>query len=128
MLAATCILRSLTVAAPFLACVCAVLIASKVGEAAPSASPAPSHPNFVVIMAEAQGWSSTSTAMDDAIPASRNDLIQTPNLDRLCREGMRFANAYAASPRCTPSRAALLTGKSPAQLHMTFIGKGRPDD
>src|SRR2546423_13964855 len=85
-------------------------------------------PNFVVIMAQAQGWSSTSTAMDDSIPSSRNDLIQTPSLDRLCREGMRFASAYAASPRCTPSRAALFTGKSPAQLHMTFIGEGRREE
>jgi arylsulfatase A-like enzyme len=63
--------------------------------------------------------------MDDQIAESRSELNQTPNLDRLAKQGMRFASAYAASPRCTPSRAALLTGKSPAQLHMTFVNDGR---
>ncbi|NCP33481.1 MAG: sulfatase-like hydrolase/transferase [Armatimonadetes bacterium] len=38
----------------------------------------------------------------------------TPNLEKLAGEGIRFSNAYASSPRCTPSRASLFTGKSPA--------------
>jgi len=112
-------------------CAVAMLLVMTAIASAATAAPAESshpQPNFVVIMAEAQGWSSTSTAMDDANPASKSDLIQTPSLDRLCREGMRFANGYAASPRCTPSRVALLTGKSPAQLHMTFVGEGRRED
>ncbi len=78
-------------------------------------------PNFIVLMGEGQGWNSTSVQMDDAIPASKSKFIQTPNLERLAREGMRFINGYAASPRCTPSRAALLTGKSAALLRMTFV-------
>ena len=82
-------------------------------------------PNFVVIMTEAQGWSNTSVAMDDRIPESKSQVFRTPAVERLAREGMRFAYGYAASPRCTPSRAALLTGKSPAVLHMTFVGIGR---
>lgn len=82
-------------------------------------------PNFVVIMAEAQGWSNTSVAMDDRIPASKSAVFQTPAVERLAREGMRFAYGYATSPRCTPSRAALFTGKSPAALHMTYVGQGR---
>ncbi|HMZ20898.1 MAG TPA: sulfatase [Blastocatellia bacterium] len=81
-------------------------------------------PNFIVLMGEGQGWNSTSVQMDDAMPASKSNFVQTPNLERLAREGMRFANAYAASPRCTPSRAALLTGKSAALLRMTFVGQG----
>lgn len=85
----------------------------------------PKSPNFVVILTEAQGWSNTSVAMDDRIPDSKSTLFHTPAVDRLAREGMRFAYGYAASPRCTPSRAALLTGKSPAVLHMTFVGGGR---
>ncbi|MBL8172841.1 MAG: sulfatase [Acidobacteria bacterium] len=81
-------------------------------------------PNFIILMGEGQGWNSTSVQMDDAVPASKSSFIQTPNLERLAKEGMRFANAYAASPRCTPSRAALLTGKTPALLRMTFVGQG----
>lgn len=90
--------------------------------AAPSQSP-----NFVVILGEGHGWSSTSVQMDDAVPESKSAVARTPNLERLAREGLRFAAFYAPSPRCTPSRAALLTGKSPAQLHMTFVGEGKHD-
>jgi arylsulfatase A len=82
-------------------------------------------PNFVVIMAEAQGWSNTSVAMDDRLPESKSKIFTTPAVERLAREGVRFAFGYAASPRCTPSRAALFTGKSPAALHMTYVGVGR---
>ncbi len=82
-------------------------------------------PNFVVIMAEAQAWAGTSVQMDDQVPASRSSVFKTPGLERLAREGMRFASGYAASPRCTPSRAALFTGRSPAALRMTYVGAGR---
>ena len=85
---------------------------------------APKSPNFVVVLTEAQGWSNTSVAMDDRIPGSKSALFKTPAVERLAREGIRFAYGYAASPRCTPSRAALLTGMSPAVLHMTFVGVG----
>ena len=85
---------------------------------------APRPPNFIILMGEGQGWNSTSVQMDDTVPASKSSFIQTPNLERLAKEGMRFANAYAASPRCTPSRAALFTGKTPALLRMTFVGQG----
>ncbi len=63
--------------------------------------------------------------MDDRVPGSGSATFQTPNLDSICRNGMRFANSYAPSPRCTSSRAALFTSKSPARLHMTFVRDGR---
>ena len=85
-------------------------------------------PNFVVIMGEAQGWASSSVQMDDAVPGSKSTLAHTPSLEKLAAGGMRFANFYASSPRCTPTRAAFFTGKSPAQLHMTFINDGRRRD
>lgn len=52
---------------------------------------------------------------------------RTPNLDKLAREGMRFTSAYCAQPICSPSRAALLTGKTPARLHITTFLPGRAD-
>jgi arylsulfatase A len=52
---------------------------------------------------------------------------RTPHLDRLAADGVRFTNAYAACPVCSPSRAALLTGKNPARLHLTDWLPGRPD-
>ena len=82
-------------------------------------------PNFVFIQGEGKGWSSTSVRMDPDIPESRSEYLRTPNLERLAAGGMRFANFYAPSPRCTPSRATYFTGKSPAKLGMTFVG-GRP--
>jgi arylsulfatase A len=64
----------------------------------------------------------------------RNDLgaygskfYKTPNLDRLAREGMLFTDAYAACPVCSPTRAAILTGKYPARLHLTDWLPGRAD-
>ncbi len=51
----------------------------------------------------------------------------TPHLDRLAEQGMRFTSAYCAQPICSPSRAAILTGKTPARLHLTTYLPGRPD-
>src|SRR5262245_64873455 len=51
---------------------------------------------------------------------------RTPNLDRLAQQGLRFTAAYAACPVCSPTRAALLTGKYPARLHLTDWLPGRP--
>ena len=81
-------------------------------------------PNFILVLGEGAGWTSSSVQMDDRIPASKGAGIKTPNLERLAAAGMRFSDGYAASPRCTPSRAALFTGRSPAALHMTFVGIG----
>lgn len=84
-------------------------------------------PNFVFILGEGHGWSSTSVEMDDAVPQSKSAYVRTPNLEQLAKGGMRFANFYAPSPRCTPSRATFFTGISPAALHMTFVGEGKRD-
>lgn len=52
---------------------------------------------------------------------------RTPNLDQFARDGMRFTAAYCAQPICSPSRAAILTGKTPARLQLTTYLPGRPD-
>jgi len=52
-----------------------------------------------------------------------SDFYETPNLDRLAAEGMRFTDAYAACPVCSPTRASILSGKYPATVGVTqFIG------
>ena len=56
-----------------------------------------------------------------------NDKLDTPALDQLATEGMRFTDAYAAAPVCTPTRAAMMTGQSPARLRITNHAPGNPD-
>ncbi|MFO0808262.1 MAG: sulfatase [Gemmataceae bacterium] len=52
---------------------------------------------------------------------------RTPNLDKLALDGARFTTAYAAQSVCSPTRAAIMTGKSPARLHITTFLPGRGD-
>jgi arylsulfatase A-like enzyme len=53
------------------------------------------------------------------VGAYGNTDIKTPNLDAFAKEGMLFKRAYVASPQCVPSRAALMTGRSPVAIQMT---------
>ncbi len=48
-----------------------------------------------------------------------SDFYETPNCDRLAKQGMLFTNAYAACPVCSPTRASIMTGRYPARLHLT---------
>ena len=48
-----------------------------------------------------------------------NNRLETPNIDRLATQGMRFTDGYAAAPVCSPTRAAIMTGQSPARLAIT---------
>ena len=85
-------------------------------------------PNFLVIMGEAQGWASMSVPQDERNPdGSTSDFIHTPNLDSIAQHGIRFSDFYASSPRCTPTRAALFTGRNPARLYMTFVGESKKE-
>jgi arylsulfatase A-like enzyme len=68
-------------------------------------------PNIVFILADDLGWAD--------LACYGNDYNETPNLDRLARQGMRFTNAYAAGPVCSPTRASILTGKTPARTGIT---------
>lgn len=103
-------------------CLLVVVGLVHLGAAAPA-----TRPNFLFIFGEGQGWTSTSIQMDDTVAASKGEIVRTPNLERIAAQGMRFASAYAPSPRCSPSRASVFTGKSPAQLHMTFVNEGGGD-
>src|SRR5256886_3322930 len=83
------------------------------------AAGAPPRPNIVFILADDLG-------PNDLACYGRRD-NPPPNLDRLAAEGSRFTCAYVAQPICSPSRAAILTGKTPARLHLTTYLPGRPD-
>ena len=78
-------------------------------------------PNFIVILTDDQGWGTTSVVYDPKVPDSKSDFHRTPNIERLAAAGMRFTQGYSAHPNCSPSRAALLTGRIPAALHFTDI-------
>ncbi|MBC7821216.1 MAG: sulfatase [Planctomycetaceae bacterium] len=78
-------------------------------------------PNVVLILADDLGWTD--------LACFGSDLHETPHLDRLAREGMKFTQNYSACTVCSPTRAALLTGKSPARLHITdWIPGAMPDN
>ncbi len=81
----------------------------------PSCRPGRRPPNFVFFLIDDQGW------VDTGVYGS--DLYETPHIDALAASGMRFTDAYAASPVCSPTRASILTGQHPARLDITdWIG------
>ena len=61
----------------------------------------------------------------DELGAAGHPFLETPNMDRLAREGMRFVNAFATTPLCSPSRASLLTGQY-ARTHGIIDNTARP--
>ncbi len=68
-------------------------------------------PNVVLILADDLGWAD--------LGCYGADLHETPHIDRFAQQGLKFTQAYAAAPVCTPTRASIMTGKYPARLHMT---------
>ncbi|WP_166822918.1 sulfatase [Thalassoroseus pseudoceratinae] len=77
-----------------------------------------SHPNIVLILADDLAWAD--------LACYGHPWHDTPNLDRLADQGMKFTNGYAAAPICSASRASLLTGKTTARLGFEFVTKNKP--
>src|SRR5512138_1007150 len=78
-------------------------------------APARRKPNFVFFLIDDLGRQD--------LGCYGSTFYETPNIDRLAAEGMRFTNAYAACPVCSPTRASIMTGKYPARLGITdWIG------
>lgn len=86
--------------------------------AAPSVADA-ERPNIVLMLSDDQAWNGLSVAMHPEIEASRDPVIQTPHLEKLASQGLRFSAGYAPASVCSPTRISLQTGKSPARLHWT---------
>ncbi|MGE9269372.1 MAG: sulfatase [Verrucomicrobiales bacterium] len=84
-------------------------------------------PNIVFIYADDMGWTGTSIEMIQGQAKTKSDYYQTPHLEKLAAEGTVFSQAYSPGPMCTPSRAGVLTGKTPAELRITTPGGGRLD-
>lgn len=76
-------------------------------------------PNIVVIMADDMGW------MD--LHVQGNTVLDTPVLDQMAADGIRFTDGYAAAPVCSPTRAAMMTGLAPARLRITNHAPGHKE-
>ena len=71
---------------------------------------APERPNILFMFADDWGRYASAWAAHEARP-SPNQVIKTPNIDRIAREGVFFRNAFVPAPSCTPCRSSLLTGR-----------------
>jgi len=69
-------------------------------------------PNFVFFLVDDLGWADVKCNYPKTF-------YDTPNIDKLAKNGVRFTNAYAANPVCSPTRAAILTGKHPNRVNIT---------
>ncbi|MFP6584262.1 MAG: sulfatase-like hydrolase/transferase, partial [Candidatus Hydrogenedentota bacterium] len=77
-------------------------------------------PNIIFILVDDLGWTD--------LGCYGSSFHDTPNIDRLAASGVRFTNAYAACPVCSPTRASIMTGKYPARLATTdYFGAPQPD-
>ncbi|MEM7655900.1 MAG: sulfatase [Bacteroidota bacterium] len=83
----------------------------------PAATTDPTPPNFVFFLVDDMGWAD--------LGCYGSTFYETPNIDRLAAEGIRFTQAYAACPVCSPTRASIMSGKYPARTGVTDWIPGR---
>jgi arylsulfatase A-like enzyme len=83
------------------------------------AESATNKPNIIIFLVDDMGWKDAG--------CYGSSFYKTPQIDRLAAQGMRFTDAYAAGPVCSPTRACILTGKHPARLQLTDWLPGRQD-
>lgn len=83
-------------------------------------SVAAKQPNVVFIVVDDLGWKDTG--------CYGSTFYETPNVDRLAAAGMRFTDAYAANPLCSPTRASILTGQYPVRTGFTSASGHVPGD
>lgn len=89
----------------------ACLLAATLTGCGRSESTAPNRPNIILITIDDLGWAD--------VGCYGSTFYETPNIDRLAAEGIRFTEAYASAAICSPTRAALMTGKAPARTGIT---------
>ena len=86
--------------------VCCFVIATRAAES-------PRSPNLIIIFADDLGYGD--------LGCYGAEKIATPRIDRMAKEGVRFTDFYMAAPFCSPSRAALLTGRLPARCGVPYV-------
>ena len=92
---------------------CVVLLAS--AAIVPADGEAADKPNIIFFLVDDLGWSD--------VGCFGSSFYETPNIDKLAAEGMKFTDGYAACHVCSPTRASILTGKYPARINLTdWIG------
>src|SRR5207248_813397 len=97
----------------------ALLLASASAPEARGDEPRGRRPNILVILCDDLGYGD--------LGCFGHPTIRTPHLDRLAAQGMRLTSCYAAAPVCSPSRAGLLTGRTPSRLGVyDWISEGSP--
>ena len=85
------------------------------------AEPRPAKPNVVLILTDDLGWQDVGCYdIDEPCP------YETPNIDQLAGEGVKFWQAYSPAPTCAPTRVAILSGKHPARTQKTHVVGGAP--
>lgn len=78
-------------------------------------------PNVIFFLVDDLGWTDLSSF--------GSEFYETPNLDRLVQSGIKFTQAYTASPVCSPTRASIMTGKYPSKMYNTdWFGAPQPDE
>jgi arylsulfatase A len=100
--------------------------------ARPAASPPrdglPERPNILLILSDDQSWSGLSVPMHPTERGASDDRQRTPRIAELAAAGMRFSEGYSPAPVCSPSRASIQTGKSPARLRWTKAARSMTAD
>ncbi len=87
------------------------VLLSLIGPCFESVTRAAERPNFVFIYTDDQRWDALGVVQREQGPQARFPWLESPNLDRLAAEGLRFRNAFVVTSLCAPSRAAFLTGR-----------------
>ena len=77
----------------------------------PAFARAAQKPSFVIFLVDDLGWTDLKTF--------GSPFYDTPNCDRIAATGMKFTNAYAACPVCSPTRASIMTGRHPVRVDIT---------
>lgn len=100
--------------------VCALLLLPLAATAAPDPSARPDRPNFLLIFTDDHGYGDVSTYHESD--------VRTPNIDRIAAEGMLFRSMRANCTVCSPSRAALLTGRYPDRAGVPGVIRTHPEN